>query len=64
MPANVVKTPADEKKWERAKEACKKQYGKVKYPVVMTIFQNMKGSKKPRRTKPKRGLKRKPKKKG
>lgn len=64
MPVGVVKTKADEKKWERAKKACKEQYGKVKYPVVMTIFQNMKGSKPPRRTKPKRGQKRKPKRKG
>lgn len=44
MPANVVKTPADEKKWERAKhEAQKGGYtGERKWKVTQSIFQNMK----------------------
>lgn len=48
MPANVVKTPADEAKWKRAKEIVRKQYGgiesKGKWPVVMHVFKNMQKS--------------------
>lgn len=48
MPAGVVKTKADEKKWNEAKEQVRKQYGNVKehYGAVMHIFQNMKKSSK------------------
>ena len=46
MPANVVKTQADERRWERAKRITKKEYGgiesKGKWPVVMKIFKNIK----------------------
>lgn len=33
----------DEQAWEEAKKACVKQYGKVKYAVVMAIYKKMKG---------------------
>ena len=33
----------DEEVWEKAKEECVKTYGKLKYPVVMTIYKKMKG---------------------
>jgi phage-related protein (TIGR01555 family) len=35
----------DEAVWEKAKEACIKEYGKIKYPVVMAIYKKMKGEK-------------------
>jgi uncharacterized protein YpmB len=47
MPVSVVKTPAEESKWEAAKKAAEKQGLKHTDPkfwkVVMTIYQNMKG---------------------
>lgn len=49
MPANVVKTPAQEKMWNKAKEAEAKSYPDAKKPkwaVVNAIFQKMKASKK------------------
>jgi hypothetical protein len=46
MPANVVKTPADESKWTRAKKVVGRKYkGKSKWKVVMHVFQNMKKAK-------------------
>jgi hypothetical protein len=42
MPVGVVKSPADEKKWERAKEAAAKEGKGQRWPLVMHIFQNMK----------------------
>jgi hypothetical protein len=52
MPTNVVKSKEDEKLWNRAKAAARKQYPYISedsdrfYKIVMTIFQNMKkGSK-------------------
>jgi hypothetical protein len=36
----------DEATWEKAKEACIKEYGKIKYPVVMTIYKAMMKGKK------------------
>lgn len=48
MPAGSVKTQADEVKWKRAKRLTRKQYGgiesKNKWPVVQSIYQNMKKS--------------------
>ncbi|GEM_PF-6170634 len=49
MPAAVVKSPADEKKWTKAKEIVKKQYPDVNegddrfYALVMGVFKQMKG---------------------
>lgn len=44
MPVNVVKTKADEAKWDKAKRLAEKgKYkGKSKWKVTMSIFQNMK----------------------
>jgi hypothetical protein len=50
MPA-IVKTPADEKKWARAKQQVHKQYPDLKesdkrfWQICMTVFKNMKGGK-------------------
>lgn len=33
----------DESKWEKAKKACIKEYGHIKWPVVMHIYENMGG---------------------
>lgn len=44
MPASVVRSKRDEADWERAKRLSIRQYGEIRYPVVMTIFQNMKRS--------------------
>lgn len=44
MPANLVKTRADETKWNKAKKIVRKEYGHTegKWPVVTHIFENMK----------------------
>jgi len=44
MPANLVKTRADETKWNKAKKIVRKEYGQTegKWPVVTHIFENMK----------------------
>jgi hypothetical protein len=44
MPANLVKTPADEKAWSRAKASVKKTYGSAegKWHVVTHIFKKIK----------------------
>jgi hypothetical protein len=44
---NEIANPGDidESVWERAKKACLKQYGKLKYGVVMAIYKIMKGIK-------------------
>ncbi len=47
MPANIVKSPADEKKWTRAKQIVKKQKGRKPksdrdWGLVTHIFKNMK----------------------
>lgn len=46
MPSNLVKTENDEKRWKRAKEAERESRsgGKTKWPVVTTIYENMKKS--------------------
>lgn len=41
MPANVVRTPAEEKKWERAKELAADQGHKDDYAYIMGIFKKM-----------------------
>jgi hypothetical protein len=41
MPSNIVKTPADEKKWERAKEIASEQGKSKRWPLIMHIFQGM-----------------------
>jgi hypothetical protein len=43
MPKNVVKTPADSKKWKKAKEAAAESGHSEQWPLVMHIFQRMKG---------------------
>jgi hypothetical protein len=45
MPANAVKTKADEKKWSRAKKKAEEQGHKDDYAYIMSIYQNMKGGK-------------------
>lgn len=45
MPANVVKTPEDERLWNKAKERAKEQGHTEDWPYVMGIFQRMKGNK-------------------
>jgi len=44
---NEIQNPGDidESAWERAKKACIKQYGKLKYGVVMAIYKSIKGIK-------------------
>lgn len=57
MPANVVKTPAQEKAWERAKRRVRSQYPNINegtprfYKLVMTIFKNMVAEDRPPKTK-------------
>lgn len=49
MPANVVKTPEEEKLWERAKVEAHKKFKKETpafFAYTMTIFENMKGGSK------------------
>lgn len=45
MPANVVKTPRDEKLWSKAKKLAqkKKLTGDRRWAYTMGIFNNMKG---------------------
>ncbi len=43
MPKGVIKTPADEKKWERAKDIAEEQGKGKRWPLVMHIFQQMGG---------------------
>lgn len=42
MPSNVVKTKADEKKWQKAKELAKEQGHKDDYAYIMGIYKKMK----------------------
>jgi len=42
MPANIVKSKSDEKKWNEAKAIAKSQGKSNKWPLVMHIYQNMK----------------------
>ena len=46
MPANLVKTPEDEKLWDKAKAAAAKKGGELNMAVVGHIFQRMKVAKK------------------
>jgi hypothetical protein len=41
MPANIVKTPAEEKKWEKAKELAKEQGEAGNWPYIVGIFKKM-----------------------
>lgn len=41
MPSNVVKSPKDEKLWDRAKEQAEKQGHKENWAYVMAIYKNM-----------------------
>lgn len=43
MPKGVIKTPADEKRWDKAKEAVKESHGEGELPwaLVMHVYQNM-----------------------
>lgn len=34
----------DEDKWEKAKKACVKEYGKIKWPIVTHIYEQMGGT--------------------
>jgi len=45
MPAGAVKTPEDEKNWQRAKDAAAKQGQAGNYRLIMHIFKQMQGSK-------------------
>lgn len=45
MPSNLVKTPKQEKMWDRAKQQASKQKGKLEgddWRLVNHIYQNMK----------------------
>ena len=46
MPVNVVKTPEDEKKWNRAKARAAEEGHSEDWAYVMSIYQSMKGNKK------------------
>lgn len=41
MPTNVVKTPADEKKWQKAKARAKEQGKADNYAYIMGIYKSM-----------------------
>ena len=43
MPANVVKTPEDEKYWQRAKDQAAEAGHKEDWPYIMAIFQKTTG---------------------
>lgn len=42
MPANVVKTEEDEKKWEKAKELASEQGHEEEWDYIMGIYKKMK----------------------
>ena len=44
MPANLVKSPEDEKLWEKAKAAAAKKGGELNMAVVNHIYQRMKAA--------------------
>jgi len=41
MPTNVVKTPADEEKWQKAKARAKEQGKAENYAYIMSIYKSM-----------------------
>lgn len=45
MPVNVVKTPEDERLWEKAKGRAKEEGQEDNWAYVMGIFKRMKGKK-------------------
>lgn len=48
MPANLVKTPADEKAWKEAKSKLGNRYGKSgqHWATIVKIFKNIKAKRK------------------
>ena len=48
MPGNVVKTPADEIKWQKAKKLAEERGKKENWPYIMAIYQRLKKKKKRR----------------
>ena len=42
MPSNIVKTPKDEKLWDKAKASAEKQGGSANYALINHIYQRMK----------------------
>ena len=45
MPANVVKSPADEAAWERAKARARAEGKAANYAYIMAIFRTMRKTK-------------------
>lgn len=43
MPKGIIKTPEQEKKWEKAKEVAAKQGKPKRWPLIMAIFKQMGG---------------------
>ena len=43
MPKGIVKTPSDEKKWEKAKDIAAEQGKSKRWPLIMHIFKQMSG---------------------
>jgi hypothetical protein len=43
MPKGIVKTPSDEKKWEKAKDIAAEQGKSKRWPLIMHIFKQMGG---------------------
>lgn len=41
LPGNPASWVGDESKWEKAKEASKKSYGKINYPFVVWFYLNV-----------------------
>jgi arginyl-tRNA--protein-N-Asp/Glu arginylyltransferase len=48
MPGNVVKTPADEIKWQKAKKIAEDRGKKENWPYIMAIYKRLKAGKKRR----------------
>ena len=44
MPTNLVRTPEDEKLWDKAKAAAAKQGGELNMAIVNKIYQRMKAA--------------------
>jgi len=42
MPSNIVKTPEDEKLWDKAKASAEKQGGGANHALINHIYQRMK----------------------
>lgn len=46
MPSNLVKTPEEEKLWQKATAAAEKKSGSKKYALINHIYQRMKAASK------------------